>query len=62
MPATQSQYDALYDLWEAYLHMRAWGSAEYEQIRKDARVQFMELVQTGTLFAYVEDCKRHVLR
>lgn len=61
-PSAQNQYDALYNLWEAYLHMRAWGSPEYETIRKEAREQFVELVQTGALFTYVEDCKRDVLR
>lgn len=58
----QDQYDALYHLWEAYLHMRAWGSPDYETIREEAREQFVELVQTGALFTYVEDCKRDVLR
>jgi len=58
----QNQYDALYHLWETYLHMRAWGSPDYESIREEAREQFVELVQTGALFTYVEDCKRDVLR
>ena len=42
--------------------MRVWGAPEYEQIRADAREQFAELVRTGALFMYVEDCKRDLLR
>ena|GEM_PF-2724324 len=62
MTNTQSKYDALYCLWEAYLHMRAWGAPEYELLDSDARQQFADLVRTGALFAYVEDCKRDILR
>lgn len=59
---TSDQYDALYKLWEVYLHMSVWGLPEYEQLDADARAHFAELVQTGTLFNYVEDCKRDVMR
>lgn len=62
MTQIQTQYSALYCLWEAYLHMRTWGAPEYGQMRPDAREQFTELVRTGALFTYVEDCKRDVLR
>ena len=56
----QIRYDALYHHWEWCLHMRAWGAPEFEIIRADARANFTELVQTGTHFTYVEDCKRDV--
>jgi hypothetical protein len=58
----QDQYDALYDLWQVYLHMRAWGRPEYPDLSAEAREQFTELVETRALFTYVEDCKRDVLR
>ncbi|MCC6238756.1 MAG: hypothetical protein IT448_00425 [Phycisphaerales bacterium] len=56
------RYDALYRLWEVYLHMRAWGLPEYEGLGAAARKRFAVLVKTGALFTYVEDCKRDVLR
>jgi len=56
------QYDALYRLWEVFLHMRAWGVPEYGDLPEDAREGFAEAVATGALFTYVEDCKRDVLR
>lgn len=62
MTHTETQYSALYCLWEVYLHMRAWCAPEHEQLRSVARGQFTELVRTGALFTYVEDCKRDVLR
>lgn len=62
MDNSQAQYDALYRLWESYLHMRAWGAPKYETIRVEARSHFANLVRTGVLFTYVEDCKRDVLR
>lgn len=62
MASAQTQYNALYCLWESYLHMRAWGTPDYELIDSDARQQFAELIRTGELFTYVEDCKRYVLR
>ena len=54
-------YNALYRLWEVFLYMRAWGLPEYNELPKEAREGFAELVATGRLFAYVEDCKRDVL-
>lgn len=62
MTGPQDQYDALYDLWQVYLHMRAWGRPEYPDLSPEAREQFTELVETRALFAYVEDCKRDLLR
>ncbi len=59
---SDDRYSALYRLWQVYLHMRAWGQPEYEELDADARENFTELVNTGALFAYVEDCKRDVLR
>jgi hypothetical protein len=56
------QYSALYRLWQVYLHMRAWGHPEYVDLEPVAREQFTELVETGALFTFVEDCKRDVLR
>lgn len=56
------QYSALYRLWQVYLHMRAWGQPEYDKLDADARENFTELVNTGALFDYVEDCKRDVVR
>lgn len=62
MTAPQDQYDALYDLWQVYLHMRAWGRPEYAGLSEKAREEFTELVETRALFTYVEDCKRDLLR
>ncbi len=42
--------------------MRAWREPEYESIDASARQQFTELVKTQTLFAYVEECKRDLVR
>lgn len=58
----QSKYGALYNLWEAFLHMRAWGLPDYVGLDERARAQFAELVRTRALFTYVEDCKRDLLR
>jgi hypothetical protein len=55
-------YSALYRLWQVYLHMRSWGRTELGVLDLVAREQFTELVTTGVLFTYVEDCKRDVLR
>lgn len=62
MNDADGQYSALYRLWQVYLHMRAWGHPEYVELEPVAREQFTELVKTGALFTYVEDCKRDVLR
>jgi len=61
MTTPQDQFDALYDLWQVYLHMRAWGRPEYPDLSPEAREQFTELVETRSLFTYVEDCKRNLL-
>jgi hypothetical protein len=53
----ESQYHALYTLWEVFLHMRAWGRPEYEGLGPDARADFARLVDAQLLFEYVEDCK-----
>lgn len=53
----ESQYHALYTLWEAYLHMRAWGRPDYEGLDPEARAEFARLVDERLLFEYVEDCK-----
>jgi hypothetical protein len=62
MSRADARYCALYRLWQAYLHMRAWGCPEYDDLAPEAREQFTELVRTGSLFTFVEDCKRDVLR
>lgn len=62
MRDSDSRYSALYRLWQVYLHIRAWGRPEYGDLDSEAREQFSELVTTGALFSYVEDCKRDVLR
>lgn len=59
---TEARYSALYHLWQVYLHMRAWGRPEYDDLSPEAREQFTELVRTGSLFTFTEDCKRDVLR
>lgn len=59
---TNERYGSLYRLWQVYLHMRAWGHPEYDGLEPVAREQFTELVRTGVLFTFVEDCKRDVLR
>lgn len=56
------KYSALYNLWEAFLHMRAWNLPDYESLDDVAREQFTELVRTRALFTYVEDCKRDLVR
>ena len=53
----ESQYHALYTLWEAYLHMRAWGRPDYDGLDPEARAEFARLVDARLLFEYVEDCK-----
>ena len=57
-----SRFSALYHLWQVYLHMRAWARPEYGDLTPEAREQFTELVRTGSLFTFTEDCKRDVLR
>lgn len=62
MSDAATRYGALYRLWQVYLHMRAWGRPEYAELAADAREQFTDLVRTGSLFTFAEDCKRDVLR
>lgn len=62
MSSQDSRFSSLYRLWQVYLHMRAWGHPEYVDLEPEAREQFAELVKTGALFTFVEDCKRDVLR
>ncbi len=56
------RYSSPYRLWQIYLHMRAWSHPEYDDLEPVTCEQFTELVRTGALFTYVEDCKRDVLR
>jgi hypothetical protein len=56
------QFGALYRLWEVFLHMRAWGVPEYAELSNESRIAFTEMIESGTLLAYVEDCKRDLLR
>ncbi|MBL8764813.1 MAG: hypothetical protein JNM07_11150 [Phycisphaerae bacterium] len=62
MTEAEARYSALYRLWQVYLHMRVWGHPEYPDLDGEAREQFTELVRTRSLFTFVEDCKRDVLR
>jgi hypothetical protein len=58
----EQQYGALYALWQSYLHMAAWGQPEYKDLDEDDRKAFAALVEQGSVFAYVEDCKRKAVR
>lgn len=57
-----SQYDALYLLWRLYLHMRAWGTPAYSQLREPDRTDFTEAVAAGELLETVENAKRLLLQ
>jgi len=59
--AENLRYDALCALWRTYLHMRAWGLPEYDELGPEDKECFRRLVRDGKLFAHVEDCKRAVL-
>lgn len=61
MSDADARYSALYRLWQVYLHLRACGRPEYDDLESEAPEQFTELVTTGALFSYVEGCKRDVL-
>lgn len=54
--------DALYALWQAYLHISAWRTADYKRLDPEDRAIFAELVRKGRLFGYVEDTKLAALR
>jgi hypothetical protein len=53
----EAKHDALMALWRVYLHMRAWGLPEYDQLPAEERGDFLQHVKQGTLFDYVEECK-----
>jgi len=55
------QYERLYGLWQAYLHMMTWGTPEYDRLDNESREDFRYLVSDGGLFRVVEDGKRHVV-
>lgn len=59
---SQRQYDALRRIWTVYLHMRAWGSPEYNGLGEDDRESFAQGLASGALFSFLEDCKRDALR
>ena len=56
-----NEYEAVYSLWQLFLHMECWGRPEYERLDPDERTEFSRLVNDGTVFEAVEDCKRLVL-
>lgn len=64
MSPAEWKYRAFLALWTTYLHLRAWGLPEYEQLDSEDRKYFRGLIAKGrdALFAHVEDCKRAVLR
>jgi hypothetical protein len=58
------KHAAFQALWTTYLHLRAWGLPEYEELTPEDKAYFRGLVNKGrdALFAHIEDCKRAVLR
>jgi hypothetical protein len=58
------KYDAFMALWETYLHLRAWGQPEYEELQPEDKRYFKGLVAKGrqALLFHLEDCKLSVVR
>ena len=60
---TEYKYQAFLALWTTYLHLRAWGLPDYEELSPGDKEYFRGLVAKGrdAVFSHVEDTKRAVL-